>query len=897
MSGSIPDFANLPNLLELTLSDNQLSGSIPGFTNLPNLYLLYLHSNLLSGPLPQSLTHLNLNTFGFQETELCEPTDEDFQAWLDGIPDLRRTGISCDNACSGVDWEKQPVLLVHGWDATDHDLLSEDIQGFEKLKQWMLIDDDDPSTFEYGYKEGCNLFYATDVKAKNSKDENAEAIQKNLQRAYNDVFQLTLNPNWQGEFDIIGHSYGGLNARYYLEGERYKYDNSHGIHVNNLFTLGSPHGGVIFPSEVFPAAIVISFGKVLNSKKRLSGHELLEHQMSEYNDDSDQPEGTCYRLIGGDFLQQPDLEEDSPTVQKVYSSWPFAGKPNDIGVTVRSSLNLGGSDYSAQYPNVATYLTTDMHGYTDLLGLGNVDSYVYPAETYVDHIKDNLGKGIEECHETGQSYVAQDDVTSVTEATEAQPILITETTVSQSLPVIDTAVIDWSGQSVFYADSIQGDIDLILTDPDGLEINPTSADTDPNVTYAKSTDGTTTFITYVIDVTKTGTWTYTVTSDSTEPVPFELFVAPDSPLVLVAEAPAQQPLGTSIAISASITHSTNPVTGASVQVQITRPDSSEDILALLDDGVAPDITADDGIYTGEYLNTTLSGHYFTLTEATGTYDSLLFRRTAQTTFSVIPGNAQLNNTYLDRPIDVDGDGLYEYIELDVGVDVTQAGDFTVAASLVGSGSEHIDLANASFSAEVGSTTITLRFSGAAIRSNSIDGPYTISDVSLVDDQTVIEMDAAVDVWQTSAYDHTHFDTSLRPDNPVVTIGGSPGNVQLQWPHLSEHIDSYEVFRSTKLEFNPEDYGWTTEKTVVDPPAPGPDITHTDSEGTPDTNYFYYVRSITSDQRSSLSNGVGIFNFSLVPGTDPLDAFGDADGDGLDDGFEVDNGLDPLDPNG
>ena len=50
----------------------------------------------LSGPLPQNLTNLNLMNFRFEETDLCEPPDAGFQAWLDSIDDLRSTNVICN---------------------------------------------------------------------------------------------------------------------------------------------------------------------------------------------------------------------------------------------------------------------------------------------------------------------------------------------------------------------------------------------------------------------------------------------------------------------------------------------------------------------------------------------------------------------------------------------------------------------------------------------------------------------------------------------------------------------------------------------------------------------------------------------------------------------------------
>ena len=97
LSGAIPPaLGDLTNLRWLILDHNQLSGAIPpALGHLADLQQLALFSNQLSGALPHSLMNLQLNLFHFDDTDLCEPPDAAFQAWLASILDLRRTGAVC----------------------------------------------------------------------------------------------------------------------------------------------------------------------------------------------------------------------------------------------------------------------------------------------------------------------------------------------------------------------------------------------------------------------------------------------------------------------------------------------------------------------------------------------------------------------------------------------------------------------------------------------------------------------------------------------------------------------------------------------------------------------------------------------------------------------------------
>jgi len=98
LSGSIPtELKNLSQLTTLSLSVNQLSGPVPSeLGNLSQLTALRLDHNQLTDSLPFSLMNLtDLRYFRFNETNLCEPTETDFQIWLASIDKLQSTSVLC----------------------------------------------------------------------------------------------------------------------------------------------------------------------------------------------------------------------------------------------------------------------------------------------------------------------------------------------------------------------------------------------------------------------------------------------------------------------------------------------------------------------------------------------------------------------------------------------------------------------------------------------------------------------------------------------------------------------------------------------------------------------------------------------------------------------------------
>ena len=74
---------------ELNLRGNNLSGLLPPLlSNLSNLKTLNLAGNAdLSGPLPLGFTRLPLESLELEETRLCAPPRDEFQAWVNGIRD------------------------------------------------------------------------------------------------------------------------------------------------------------------------------------------------------------------------------------------------------------------------------------------------------------------------------------------------------------------------------------------------------------------------------------------------------------------------------------------------------------------------------------------------------------------------------------------------------------------------------------------------------------------------------------------------------------------------------------------------------------------------------------------------------------------------------------------
>lgn len=99
LSGEIPSFLGGFPLTDLLLHENDFSGGLPaGIGGIGTLEHLTLHENeQLAGLLPRSLLDLEyLATLTFADTGLCPQVDDDFQEWLQAVPN--RAGEACGPA-------------------------------------------------------------------------------------------------------------------------------------------------------------------------------------------------------------------------------------------------------------------------------------------------------------------------------------------------------------------------------------------------------------------------------------------------------------------------------------------------------------------------------------------------------------------------------------------------------------------------------------------------------------------------------------------------------------------------------------------------------------------------------------------------------------------------------
>ena len=117
--------------------------------------------------------------------------------------------------------------------------------------------------------------------------------------------------------------------------------------------------------------------------------------------------------------------------------------------------------------------------------------------------------------------------------------------------------------------------------------------------------------------------------------------------------------------------------------------------------------------------------------------------------------AEFSDIYSDYGADTDGDGLYDYLIIDVGVNVAMAGKYMIEGSLYDKYGYSIEPDSSYTYLNAGNQTITLAFRGTAIRQHNVDGNFYLRYLNLYDGDWN-RLGYIYDAYTTSYYNYTEF---------------------------------------------------------------------------------------------------------------------------------------------
>ena len=200
-----------------------------------------------------------------------------------------------------------------------------------------------------------------------------------------------------------------------------------------------------------------------------------------------------------------------------------------------------------------------------------------------------------------------------------------------------------------------------------------------------------------------------------------------------SEAGQEYSVGATPLLTATLTENGAPLAGRSITVYINGTDTSS--LVLMDDGLNDDGAANDGVYGGRPAVSPQGGLFQLSFKATGNNTAnQAFQRIGFSSYTIAPSGARLTRTYSDQGLDADNDGTFEALKFNVGINVSQVGNYLVTADLQDSKGNPIATAQASAKEmAVGNQTLSLLFEGGRILQYGQPGPYKVVNIRLYAD--------------------------------------------------------------------------------------------------------------------------------------------------------------------
>jgi len=158
----------------------------------------------------------------------------------------------------------------------------------------------------------------------------------------------------------------------------------------------------------------------------------------------------------------------------------------------------------------------------------------------------------------------------------------------------------------------------------------------------------------------------------------------------------------------------------------------------------------------------------------------------QAALGEIEAHAILPGTYSDSGQDLDGDGLYDLLVIDVQVEVEEASQYRLEGWLEKDGSLISWASGDPASLAAGTHSLSLAFSGPAIHAHNTDGPFTLTALKLLKGHGYEVLDEVDVAYTTSAYANDQFESlPYLPANHVALfedhLENGEGNWTADWP--------------------------------------------------------------------------------------------------------------------
>lgn len=570
--------------------------------------------------------------------------------------------------------------------------------------------------------------------------------------------------------NLVCHSKGGIDARHYVENT-----NS----VERVIQLGTPNAGSPL-ADLAQGIIVGSIGIIpailVNALAGPAGVQLTRPYMAAYNFSHGSNPKVKYIALAGDY--DPDCFVLNPFCRPIERLLLAITGRGDTIVPISSVHALGYTEKRTLFSSGANKEAT----HTNL----NASLGVY------NRVRDRLevfGMNAPE-----------------TIAAEPPPIISTAAaigSIQQGQVKQQTIPVDQATPTTFSLMYPSGNLDLALVSPSGQRFDATTVIGNPDVGREEAEIPGGMMEVYTFNAPEVGVWTVEISAPSvTEPsgeAAFAVNAWLENPVITFTGSLEKQSVhaGAPLRLLGTLQNSGTPLTGASVVAKIALPDNTARNVTLLDDGTGGDTTANDGIYMGTLSDTTQSGNYRISLVATraAAPGAAAFSRTAYTMGTASRSQSTIAGPISDFGQDTDGDGFFNQLVVQIGVNATAAANYRLVGTLRDANGNTQD-ASVLAPLNAGQNTVSLSFDGETIFNNRVNGPYQLVSVRLAEENNleVLQVDERTNAHQTAGYSFRQFEHNAINLTGSGSTEGIDTNANGRFEHLKVGI-GIEVINS------------------------------------------------------------------------------------------------------
>jgi len=376
-------------------------------------------------------------------------------------------------------------------------------------------------------------------------------------------------------------------------------------------------------------------------------------------------------------------------------------------------------------------------------------------------------------------------------------------TVSQGQTQTQSIPVDNAGPGSFSLIYGTGNLDMVLVSPSGRLINPSVAQTDPAIDFeaSENLEGFKVEV-YTFDTLEVGVWNVQVTGTQiSNPSGKEGYLIgawlQESLVNLSAETDkGNYSVGDPIVVSATILDSNlNPVLKASASAAVGIANGTVSNITLLDNGVAPDKVANDGVYTGVFNGASQAGIYQLAVTAQGSQPP--FSRGVYLQRPVSTSISSFATGFSDQGIDSNQNGLFDKLVVNVPVNTNKEANYLLIGELTAPNGVVLGRASTRAHLSAGVSVVQLGFDGKTIFQKGLDGPYTLDVIRLAEETgngdalPLVELDNA---YHTSAYSYRNFERAaiFIPGTGSDTGIDTNGNGQFDILEVRLNVDMLEA---------------------------------------------------------------------------------------------------------